>query len=144
LVEVMTRVSEFRHVGSVKLKPAEAYMGGSMEHQMNDHMIYSTRTASHYYWRVFLVVLTVAVVAVGCTFVFEALSGFGLWAGSATGPNSVSAGRAGLTFGLMLVSLAGVVLSVVLPDRIGKALLLVGAAGFFGCLTLALLGSVRT
>ncbi len=96
--------------------------------------MYSTRSAQSAPSAVFLLVLSVIVVAAGAVIVHEA----GRITSLAT-----QADRAAATFGLMLVSLAGVMLSVVLPDRIGKALLLVGALGFFGCLTYALLNGVR-
>jgi uncharacterized membrane protein YhaH (DUF805 family) len=102
---------------------------------MAHNLVYSTRTTSNSYWTVFLAILTVAVVVAGAAIIFEAARIPGQW--------SVGAGRAAVTFGLMLVSLAGVVLSVVLPDRLGKSLLLLGALGFFGCLGYALVTSVK-
>ena len=98
-------------------------------------MIYSTRTSSSSYSTLFLALITVAVVAAGGVIVFEALRQPDLGASLAS--------RTAITFGLMLVSLAGVVLSVVLPERIGKALLFVGACGFFACLAFALVNGVR-
>ncbi len=91
-------------------------------------MIYTTRTSSSSYSTLFLALITVAVVAAGGVIVLEALRQPDL----------------GVSFaGLMLVSLAGVVLSVVLPEKIGKALLFVGAVGFFACLAFALVNGVR-
>ena len=102
---------------------------------MAHNLVYSTRTTSNSYWTVFLALLTVAVVVAGAAIIFEATRMPGQWGGGA--------GRTALTFGLMLVSLAGVVLSVVLPERVGKSLLLIGALGFFSCLGYALIASVR-
>lgn len=98
-------------------------------------MIYSTRTSTTSYSTLFLAIITVAVVAAGGVIVLEALRQPDIGASLA--------GRTAITFGLMLVSLAGVVLSVVLPERIGKALLFVGSLGFFACLSYALVNGVR-
>ena len=43
-----------------------------------------------------------------------------------------------IVLGLMLVSLATVMLSMIVPDRIGRALLVVGAMTFLICVPLAL------
>ncbi len=48
-----------------------------------------------------------------------------------------------LTFGVMLASLGAVVLSVILPERSGKIVLGLGAAGFFLCLAGGLVFGVR-
>jgi hypothetical protein len=96
-------------------------------------MMYTTRTASSPSSTMFLSVICLIAVAAGAVIVMEALRM----------PHAAHAGQTAVTFGLMLVSLAGVVLSVVLPDRIGKAILLVGSAGFFACLVLALLSGAR-
>lgn len=52
-------------------------------------------------------------------------------------------GTTGLLFGAMLMSLAAVVVSVILPERYGRVLLYLGTAGFFACLTGALVFGVR-
>jgi uncharacterized membrane protein YkvI len=98
-------------------------------------VIYTTRTTQSQYSTLFLLLITVVVVAAGAVIVMEALR-LPQIGGSIAGTTAV-------TFGLMLVSLAGVVLSVVLPDRVGKALLLMGAIGFFACLAFALVNGIR-
>ena len=97
-------------------------------------MIYITRTVSSPSSTTFLAFICLFAVAAGGVIVMEALRMPQL---------AAHAGQTAITFGLMLVSLAGVVLSVVLPERVGKAILLVGSAGFFACLVLALLTGVR-
>jgi hypothetical protein len=52
-------------------------------------------------------------------------------------------GPASLILGGMLASLAAVMLSLIVPDRVGRIALMAGAAGFFACLGYALLNGVR-
>jgi hypothetical protein len=98
-------------------------------------MLYSANKPSSPYSIAFLVVLTGIALAAGVYIVLEALRLQPLRPGVA----STSA----MTFGLMLASLAGVVLSVILPERLGKAILLLGALGFFACLGVALIFGIR-
>lgn len=87
------------------------------------------------YSTVFFVLLTAVAIAAGAVIVFEAMKLQKVHA-------SVGSTTA-YTFGLMLASLSGVLLSVVLPERVGKALLLLGALGFFACLAAALMTGMR-
>lgn len=96
--------------------------------------MYSTRSAQSAPSAIFLLLVTLVVIAAGAVIVLEA---------GRLSTLTAQADRAATTFGVMLASLAGVMLSVVLPDRIGKALLFVGALGFFGCLAYALANGVR-
>jgi hypothetical protein len=104
-------------------------------------MIYTSRhvSSSHSsnstYSTVFLLIITIVVLAVGAMIVIEA--------GKLPALAASGAGRAATTFGVMLASLAGVVLSVILPERIGKAVLLLGASGFFVGLGYALTSGIR-
>lgn len=110
--------------------------GESPSSEKEEAMIYTTRTSpANAYSTLFLVLITVVVVAAGAVIVMEALR--------MPQVGQSMAGKTAVTFGLMLVSLSGVVLSVVLPERVGKALLLVGAVGFFACLAFALLNGIR-
>lgn len=99
-------------------------------------MFYTSRsssTSSHS--TVFILIVTIVVLSVGALIVIEA--------GRLPAVATQGAGRAATTFGLMLASLAGVVLSVILPERIGKPLLFVGASGFFAGLVYALTSGIR-
>ncbi|MFM9884823.1 MAG: hypothetical protein ACKVQT_17500 [Burkholderiales bacterium] len=98
-------------------------------------MYYNPHKAPSSYSTAFFVLLTAISVAAGAVIVFEAikLQRFHASVGSTTA----------FTFGLMLASLAGVLLSVILPERIGKAILLLGALGFFACLAVALVFGFR-
>lgn len=96
--------------------------------------MYTTRPSQSSPNTIFLLIVTAIVIAAGAVIVLEA---------GKVSTLTAEAGRAANTFGLMLVSLAGVVLSVILPERLGKALLFVGALGFFACLGFALLNGVR-
>ncbi len=98
-------------------------------------MVYHPHKSPGSYSTVFFVLLTAVAVAAGVVIVFEALKvqRFHASVGS----------TAAVTFGLMLTAMACVVLSVVLPERIGKAMLSVGALGFFACIATALVFGLR-
>jgi len=83
----------------------------------------------------FLIIITFVVLAAGALVVVAA--------GRLPAFVEQGTSQAVTTFGIMLASLAGVVLSVILPDRLGKAILLLGAAGFFAGLGYALATGVR-
>lgn len=79
-----------------------------------------------------------AIVSIVAAAVFVSLEAL-----SAPSVRTLLAQAPAIVFGLMLASLASVVVSVILPERPGKAVLGFGAAGFFVCLAAALVFGVR-
>lgn len=85
--------------------------------------------------RVWIVALTFAVMAASAILVLETLR-----LPQFAGPQGR---QAALTFVGMLGSLAGVVVAMILPDRLSRPTLALGGAGFLACIGYALATGVR-
>ncbi len=97
--------------------------------------MYGTRSSSPLSTALVVVVTVMAILA-GAVIAHEALKLLPRLA-------EIVVAHAGAVFGLMLGSLGAVVLSMIVPDRLGRVLLTVGAVGFFAGLTAALLHAGR-
>lgn len=98
-------------------------------------MYYSPKTSSSILGGRARSLVAVAVVCAGALMLVEAIKIAQLRPGFAVAP--------AITFGVMLASLGAVVVSVVLPERVGKIVLSLGAGGFFLCLAAGLIFGVR-
>lgn len=95
----------------------------------------SSPLGARVYAGAFYLILAVVAATAGAVIVYEAIKLLRF--------NPSISTTTAVTYGLMLGSLSGAVLSVVLPPRSGKAVLLVSAVVFFAAVALALIYGIR-